>query len=375
MCSVVLAVEVLRALAQSGGKRILADTDHWAQHERASQHATGATALSLGLAVSCGGPEPGEFDTTTAPSLTDRRAAPRAVTLQEFHTSLSQDWVGQLHNDLLRRGLKRLRDEGFEPGQLCTKLREVFSLPEATDPIWRGRYPGNLARLRAQWRDEAGRVGCRVPKDPNQIVTPIAWVSALLDTDSTMSPEAVAIATAMDVERYEATSAWDLATRFTPYISAAQTELSDSGEVATIEALASLAVSSYEYWEQNITSEWGSTVTTIINECEGQPIQACLGEGEWETHAPGASPFRMGPTVFHAASFGRASPCDDQYSAGNTVYRIVLWDAGGAFGRAIGLALKLATGGGGYLAAAAVASGTRLVIEVGSYLQCIYNET
>jgi len=190
-----------------------------------------------------------------------------------------------------------------------------------------------------------------------------------------MSPEAVTIASAMDAERYEATSAWDLATRFAPYISAAQAELADSGEVATIEALASLAVSSYEYWEQNITSEWGSTATTIINECEGQPIQVCLGEGEWETQSPGAGALPTGPTLFHTASFGRASPCDDQYSAGNVVYRVVLWDAAGAFGRAIQLALKLATGGGGYLAASAVASGTRLVIEVGSYLQCIYNET
>ncbi len=329
------------------------------------------TAAAMAAASACSDstrprPEPGRTLVPPASAsgaraaAQSRKIAPIPTTPAAYHAANRQDWVGRSHNammDALRSDIRRNK-----PRDLCKTLERLARDAAAEAGARTGRANHEVARdADATLRT----IGCgrgRAARQGDGDVQEASWDGASVTEGTDLSPEAWGMIAEIEGATAAASSAGELANSLAG-ISAAAQQL-DPENAAVVDAMGSVALSSFEYWEQN-----GYAAAADLGGAYGECLERGGGDGCF--FAARAAPLpRSGPTS-QLVAFSRpvARNC------GFGFMRVALADASGfTTGLTVGLKYArtplLAVGSG--LIGAIAASGGAFLYEAGRFWVCLY---
>lgn len=289
--------------------------------------------------------------------------APRIpVTPTEFHARNKMDWVGVAHN----RAMDRLREEvrRSRPKDVC-KVIERLGVDDDVNAHALGRL--SRAEVSAIGKSVSDQIGCRGPRGGfrHAATTPgvafgFSYAAYSSQTgELQLSGEAWAL-----VDRVMAaggSNAGEVASELAAITSEAQALSAD--EASIVEAMASVSLSSFEYWEQNaepMFDAMASAYEPCFEAGGGDSCYYAMSRRGWA--APSAGLFRL------AANMTGQSVC--------IIDTGTIW-SGDKYGAGVGLAIGLRYGGVvgaivGVFAGAAVGSGGAAAYEFGRWLHCAY---
>ena len=294
-----------------------------------------------------------------------RPTPPIRTTPAAFHASNRQNWVGTAHNLVL----DKLRDEirRNKPRDLC-KVLERIVLDDATVPGTPPKHRGLESRRDRELGARA--VGCGRGRSARSgdhagasALLPVAFAAPQSGAD--VSPAAWGLIAEIDGAFDGAATAGDLANSLAGISAAAQALGSEDASV--VDAMASVALSSFEYWEQNAYA-----AAADFSNAYGE----CLARRDGENCFLAARGLRSGSTTlgaFQLASFAPRSRrvCDMDW---RSIGKADLWGAG--VGLSIGLKYATSPQGaiGGLLGGAAVASGGAFLFGASRFAYCLYHK-
>ncbi|MEA3245028.1 MAG: hypothetical protein U9Q74_02605 [Gemmatimonadota bacterium] len=286
----------------------------------------------------------------------------RAVKPAEFHARNRMDWVGVAHNsamDQLRSEIRRSK-----PKDLCRVIERV-SDDAAAVPALGSVSP---ADRHAASRAAIERLGCRGGGNGHRNAAsaaraqmPPARPAAQSSGGYSMSAEAWAVADQIQAAGGGATSADQLAGDLDAALAAAQGLSAD--DQAVLGALASVSLSSFEYWSAN-----GPAMAQEIDDAYGTCIASGRGDACYYAMSLRASEVHPATVFQLAASVARQKAC--------SIDTGFIW-AGDKYGAAVGLSIGMMTRtvqGAivGLIAGAAAGSGGASVYQLGQYVACAF---
>jgi hypothetical protein len=311
---------------------------------------------------------------TDAPSLmpaandlgTARVPVVKRVTAVEFHGTNRMDWVGRLHNrvmDELRAEVRRSR-----PKDACRTLERLV-----VDGALSARADGQpaIADERRIRKLAFAAVGCgrrdgdagRASMRDRRPQPPIAFAgnSPGETEDLVLSGDAWALIDQVQAAGGSASSAGDLASELAAISAQAQALTAD--EAAVVDAMASVSLSSYEYWSEN-----GEAMANAMADAYGACIERGGGDSCYYASAWGSRERGQSTQVRLAANGAGPVAC--------TVDVGTIWQ-GDKWGAGVGLAIGLRSGtvhGAiiGIFGGAAAGSGGASLYEFGRYLHCAF---
>jgi|GEM_PF-6932295 len=316
-------------------------------------------------------------DSTTPPSLTpptnEHRSSPRAeirrlpVTPAQYHAQNRMDFVGVAHNqamDQIRAEVRKSR-----PRDLC-KVIERLAVDAELGPAFKGSRNAESHRVRKAAFDN---IGCRGRNGrghlANEQSVPLsgpgfALASYAQSEDADFSPAGWDLVWQVGYASDAALSSSDLAGMLAAISVSAQSLTAD--EAAAIDAVTSVALSSFEYWEQN-----GAAAAQEIQTAYGSCLSGGGGDGCY--YATSLPNFRAPQPHFMLVSHGGTPAPKCEYN-----WRFVgASDAWGATtGLTIGLKYAKTWQGAvvGLLAGAVAGSGGANVIESVRFFNCLFSE-
>jgi hypothetical protein len=298
------------------------------------------------------------------PRMTERQK-PR-VTPAEFHARNRMDWVGVAHNkamDELRAEVRRTK-----PGDVCKVIARVsvdLPLDSRLEAI------GSRAATRKIRKDAFDKVGCRgkragsadIAGQVSDLLNPAAALNVSLGSeDFELSGAAWGFVDQVMAAGDGAATAGDLASELSAILGAAQGLTSD--ELTVLDALASVSLSSFEYWEQNTAAVF-SDLQNIYGQCHAN------GGGESCYYATSRGvPLSPGLPLFRLASVSSAAPtCPMGVKA---IWTGDKWGAG--VGLTIGLLTRTVQGAiVGLVGGAAAGSAGGAILEFIRWQNCVWS--
>lgn len=324
-----------------------------------------AIAASQMLAACQGAPAP-TASPSAAPAVHSRTggvAARRPVTPSEFHARNSMDWVGAAHNRLmddLRAEIRRSR-----PKDLCRVIEQLV-VDGALDPRAGARLSSDQRR-RAR-KDALDQVGCRRNAGARSTsgflrATPglsLAGNASGMTQEFTLSGDAWALVDQVTAAGESAATPGDLATELSAITSQAQGLTAD--EASVVEAMASVSLSSFEYWSQN-GQAMAEEMATAYGDCvaTGGGDSCYLAMSHSRVMQPSPATIRL------ATYTPKRAMCTIDVG---TIWRGDKWGAGA--GLAIGLRTGVQGAIIGIFAGAAGGSGLASLYELGKFIYCAY---
>lgn len=240
-----------------------------------------AVGIALGAAAGCADRE-GDGTRIVRPaagvegSRSSQDEAGGAEAKRRFHAGNRSDWVGVAHNRAMDEYRARLRS-GVVSRDLCNDLAEFSADPRRLPEHARGG-----AASRQQGARLARRVLRTTPFCGGQLAAGSLGESLHLVQGTELSAEARAVLDQIESAAQLASWSGDLAVRLGQILAASSWLPAD--EYALVEATASVAQSSAEYWEANIaathadfTAAYGDCMQTAVSVEDG--AQRCLGLG------------------------------------------------------------------------------------------------
>jgi hypothetical protein len=311
-----------------------------------------------------------ELPTAPSPSLDSRTTG---VATSEFHSRNYADWVGKAHNKLLDDFFKKIISEGG-PKNLCVEFeafmneagREVPGQPTESAEMRR-----RLARMAVQ---RSGICGRELSASSTTVIPAAMRSHAALANVDDISQATTDLANQVESLAAVATDAEQLAASLNPLLT--QADQLPNGEAAIVYATASVAQSSFEYWQANL---WplSDELYTVYSPCLGQytdedvGLYNCMGVG---VASGPVTPTRLkvrysDKTVLTLTSLMQTRVCD-MAGAGSA---IVEADVTGAFGGAVAGFFLGGPGGalGGGAAAGLGSSWGNSLFHIGKQIYCI----
>ncbi len=316
-------------------------------------------------------------DSTTPRSLTpptnEHRSSPRVeirrlpVTPAQYHAQNRMDFVGVAHNramDQIRAEVRKSR-----PRDLC-KVIERLAVAADLGPAFKGSANNESHRVRKAAFDN---IGCRGRNGRGHLAAEqslplsgpgFALASYAQGEDADFSPLGWELVWQVGYAADAASSSADLAGMLAAISASAQSLTAD--EAAAIDAVTSVSLSSFEYWEQN-----GAAAAQEIQTAYGSCLSGGGGDGCY--YATSAPNFRASAPHFMLVS-NRGTP------ASKCEYNWRFVGAGDVWGATTGLTIGLKyakTWQGavvGLFAGAVVGSGGANVIESVRFFNCLYSE-
>ncbi|MDA1081901.1 MAG: hypothetical protein O2973_09545 [Gemmatimonadetes bacterium] len=287
------------------------------------------------------------------------------MTAAEFHARNRMDWVGVTHNeamDEIRAVVRRSK-----PKDMCNVIERI-----AVDATGRGGEKTQLspAERRAIGKSAIDRVGCRGRGGRTRNASDNARIrpssSPVMNASRSSGDYELSADAWLFVDRItdageSAGSAGDLATELAAITAEAQSLSPDDQSV--IEAMASVSLSSFEYWEDNseaMAAEMADAYGSCVGGGGGESCYYASSNPQVQYSLP--APFRL------AANTATASACEINKGL---IWRGDKW--GASVGLSIGLLSRTVQGAiGGMFAGAAVGSGGAATYEFGRYLSCVF---
>ncbi len=210
----------------------------------------------------------------TAPTDTSVRSRVGSVSPQLVHERNGYDWVGKLHNEIVRRAVYELRQPGTKLRDLCPRLRGwIEQSPEFTRILPDSGRSVNRVALSKLFSaspvcTRLGKVGTTASM--GRLVSGF-WTSAAVED---ISAEAYGLIDDVSAALSGASDPNDLASSLSPILSEAS--VLGGNDAIAVESAASVAQGSYEEW---YNGGLANMVAPIQNDWE-----ACLeGNAENET--------------------------------------------------------------------------------------------
>jgi hypothetical protein len=285
-------------------------------------------------------------------ALAQKAAANRMVTVSEFLDANPMGWVGRAHNRGLALAYKEIGTHA--PRKLC----DLFAKIVTGDEIM------GADSLRSSKLARRAALGLVLPRasrcsqanlaaglsNPVNLVRPVAFASRKRSVDDYLS----AIESAFDA----ASSPNEFATAAASITAAAATELS-GGDLDNVNAVASTAASSYDYWASNVSSNASAYQSAYGSECEvASTVEECIRATGLRRNPANR---RTSDMVVRVASYRK---CTYNLSGKDIAHA----DVGGAIVGILG-------GPQGVLAGAFLASGAESVWQFGNWLWCAYHQS
>lgn len=272
-----------------------------------------ASGVLLTLSFACTSP-----DASTQPRSGPVDPVQVAVDVRaEFHRRNPQDWVGVTHNKALDAYFAYLRRVGFKPGETCgTVVR--FKIPDGSIPERARRQ--TREQLRTAVRQTLERQGhCRPGKAGAGRAASFGASLGRRRLTSAVSAEAESLLVSIVVATDTASNTTTLSSALTAIMTDA--EALDSVEEAAVDAAASVAQSSREYWEENLASATAFVSGNVAAYCDNMSGAGCLGTLDdsggcsppdcYETRSPGgAIPNRNREMILRLASSNSYCPTE-----------------------------------------------------------------
>jgi hypothetical protein len=324
-------------------------------------------SLALGACAESSSSVPGRGDTpVTAPSAT-AKAIPRApVTPAQFHANNRMDWAGVMHN----KAMDELRAEIriAKPKDLCKVLERLAMNADLAARTYTKLSVDKQNEIR---KAVFAEVGCRGPKGTarnasHDLAGSLAdWRGLNVQASSggtEFSPEARELVNRIMRANQGSPSPAVLATELADITDEARALTDD--EASVIEAVASVALSSLEYWSANAKAMAGE-----IRDAYGP----CLARGGRRSCVSQAAGPSMRPesaaTIQLVANQQDIEVCE--------IHVDVIW-SGDVWGAGVGLTIGLKYGGGiagaliGLFGGALLGSGGGATYELVEYVICAY---
>lgn len=238
-----------------------------------------------------------------------------------FHARNHLDWVGRAHNKALDDFAAMVREKGA-PKDLCTAIADFMSAAE--------RLPGNGNKGTAASRRATSIAAIRASGMCNrQFATngSNAWLAAAAEADG-FSYEANQLFDRIEAAGLAASTSSELASS----LSAILTEADSFGEGVDrdgVYAVASVAQSSFEYWEvealplvETVNTEYGTCLGQYNN--EAYALETCAGITNGTVQTTRYKGFDSAPLMFLAQ--GDAQSCEKKMD----LRLIAATDVGGA---------------------------------------------
>jgi hypothetical protein len=294
---------------------------------------------------------PGVARLTEPPALQKKVPAVQ-VSAAEFHARNKMDWVGVMHNKAMDRLRREIHDT--KPKNLCKTIERIGVEVAAA---------AERDRLAA---DVFDRIGCKGPNGPARFaafdpgISEAGWtlVSARQAEDFALSPEAWSLVN--EVMAIEGETPGEVASQLAGVSAAAQSLPADQATV--VDALASVSLSSFEYWSANANS-----MAQEFSSSYGGCVGAGGGDGCYYAIA-GAPGTRKIPIVRLAANRSVPRMCS---IGGSSIWPGDKW--GAITGLTIGALTRTVQGAViGLVGGAAIGSGGAVVYEFGKFLACAF---
>lgn len=293
------------------------------------------------------------------------RREPKRVTPAEFHAQNKMDWVGVEHNRLMDELRAEVRSK--RPKDMCKTIERLGIESDldrrATDRL----SSASVRNVRRAAFEAAGckgqRFGARhaatlTDRASSQLhVTSAAFGAENFD----MSPAAWAFVDRITMAGGDAPEPSSLASELASIVADAHVLTAD--EQTVIDAAASVALASFEYWAQN-----SEAMVQEMSAAYGRCVEN--GGGESCFYAVSGRPVpRTSPRMVHLATNSRAA-------AACAIDKGFIW-SGDKWGVGVGLATGLMTRSVqgvivGIIAGAAIGSGGAATWEFGKYVWCAF---
>lgn len=332
----------------------------------------GVVAALLVATAACRDSAPPDAVAAPIVASLDQNVAPSAVrtksrvTPAEFHARNKMDWVGIEHNRLMDelRSDIRLR----RPRDLCKAVQRI-GIDVAFDPKTEVGLSAPDARKLRRAAFEA--VGCKGQRFGVQHTAaratdlppgPFTAAAAIGEGDFEMSPDAWVLVDRISAAGGDSPDPTTLASELAGIVADAQALSAD--EQTVIDAAASVALSSYEYWSQN-----ADAMAQEMSNAYGDCVENGGGQSCFYAVADKA-PMRLPRPTVQMASYSRgAVACE--------INRGFIW-SGDKWGVGVGLATGLMTRSVqgvvvGIIAGAAAGSAGAATWEFGRYVWCAFH--
>ena len=299
-----------------------------------------------------------------APAVRSSRPLVR-VSPVEFHARNQMDWVGVLHNAAMDQLRTEVRQS--KPKDLCKAIERISA--EAADAVGAKSHLPTADR-RKIGKSAFDKVGCRGKGAPGRNASADHFAAeyslraanvSQVSSGYVMSSDAWAFVDQITAAGESAGSAGELASELSSITADAQGLSADDQSV--IEAMASVSLSSYEYWEQNavvMAGEMADAYGSCIGSGGGE---SCYYASSWrQTPLASPAPFLL------ASNTVRARACEID---ARLIWTGDKWGAGA--GLAAGLATRTVQGAIiGLLGGAAAGSAGAATYELGRFVWCAY---
>jgi hypothetical protein len=296
----------------------------------------------------------------------DAGSPKKRVTPAEFHAQNKMDWVGVAHNkamDELRKDVQRSK-----PGDVCKVIARLSVDAVLDTRLEAGRSHTEARKIR---KDAFDKVGCRgkgtrssdIADQVTDLLDPARALNVTLGSeDFELSGAAWGYVDQITAAGDGANTAGDLASELSAILSAAQGLTPD--ELTVLDALASVSLSSFEYWEQNTPAVFAD-FQNVYGQCHAN------GGGESCYYATSRGvPLRPGLPLFRLASASGAAPtCPMGVKA---IWTGDKWGAG--VGLTIGLLTRSVQGAiVGLVGGAAAGSAGGAILEFIRWQNCVWS--